>query len=311
MDYDDYVDEMNSIDGMDYDLREDMDSTVAYAVQLAMKDKEERLVDQALERIRRAQKQGQKNVRLSGREMEALERKRMQANRTPDHDYRNTSPQVSPGGSRSSKPPDSPSSKRGAQRSGSNASTAHKHSMPSPLAENNAAYAFWAWTSGASGGSPASARSPSARTPTSQAPPRSPLQPAYAFDRLASVPQIHTPAGVKSPSVRSLPDDPQWAPPYPPPYTREPPPYPTDRRRPEPTSYMSGYRSVFNDSARSNRRGVTAMPGAATEERLSPEEEEEQGNSSDDSAMVERRVAGGTPTRGPIGRGSRPRSSRP
>ena len=74
---------------------------------------------------------------------------------------------------------------------------------------------------------------------------------------------------------------------------------------------MSGYRSVFNDSARSNRRGVTAMPGAATEERLSPEEEEEQGNSSDDSAMVERRVAGGTPTRGPIGRGSRPRSSRP
>ncbi|GKZ20619.1 hypothetical protein AbraIFM66951_005347 [Aspergillus brasiliensis] len=311
MDYDDYVDEMNAGDGMDYDLHEDMDSTVAYAVQLAMKDKEERLVDQALERIRRAQKQGQKNVRLSGREMEALERKRMQTNRTPDHDYRNISPQGSPGGSRSSKPPDSPSSKKGAQRSGSNASTASKHGMPSSLAEKNAAYAFWAWTSGASGGSPASARSPSARTPSSQAPPRSPLQPAYAFDRLASVPQIRTPAGVKSPSVRSLPDDPQWMPPYPPPYPREPPPYPTDRRRPEPTPYMSGYRSVFDDSARSSRRGMTGMPGAATDGRLSPEEEEEEGNSSDNSAMVERRVAGGTPTRGPIGRGSRPRSNRP
>ncbi|KAF7712237.1 Uncharacterized protein PECH_003788 [Penicillium ucsense] len=77
-DYDDPFDETESIEGGEYDLYDHEDSTVAYAVQLAMRDKEDHLVDQALERIRRAQLLGRKNVRLSQRELDALERRRQQ-----------------------------------------------------------------------------------------------------------------------------------------------------------------------------------------------------------------------------------------
>ncbi|PYI09023.1 prenylated rab acceptor 1 [Aspergillus sclerotiicarbonarius CBS 121057] len=302
----DYADEMASVDGVDYDLYEDMDSTVAYAVQLAMKDKEERLVDQALERIRRAQKQGQKNVRLSGRELEALERKRAQANRTPDSEYRTSTPRGSPGSNRPLRPPESPSSKIGAQRSGSSASSPSKPAMPSSLSANNAAYAFWTGTLGASAGAQASARSPSARTASKQAPSRTPLQPAYTPDRLASIPLARSSGAVKTSAfTRSLPDDPQWVPPYPVSYPRELPPYPTDPRHPGSMPYMSGYRGVFDESLRSGGRGAAASPGesgVAAEGTHSREEEE--GSGSDDSAkVVERRV--------PAGRGSRQRSSRP
>ena len=79
LDYEDLTDENDSvIDGGDYDLYDHEDSTVAYAVQLAMRDKEDQLVDKALERIRRAQVLGKKNVRLTQRELDALERKRQQ-----------------------------------------------------------------------------------------------------------------------------------------------------------------------------------------------------------------------------------------
>jgi PRA1 family protein 1 len=70
----DYESEVS--DGVDYDLDDDADSTVAYAMQLAMRDKEEMLVEKALERIRRAQMLGKKNVRLSQEELDALERRR-------------------------------------------------------------------------------------------------------------------------------------------------------------------------------------------------------------------------------------------
>jgi hypothetical protein len=66
-------------DGADYDIYEDTNKTVAYAVQLAMKDNEDWLVERALERIRRAHFEGHKNVTLSNRELEALERRRLQA----------------------------------------------------------------------------------------------------------------------------------------------------------------------------------------------------------------------------------------
>ncbi|KAL5333757.1 PRA1 family protein-domain-containing protein [Aspergillus crustosus] len=67
-----------SSDGADYDIYEDSDSTVAYAVELALKDNEKWLVEKALEKIRRAHSKGHKNVTLSNREMEALECKRLQ-----------------------------------------------------------------------------------------------------------------------------------------------------------------------------------------------------------------------------------------
>lgn len=80
--WDDDADEIGPVDGVEYDLHDGTDSTVAYAVQLALKDEDEWLVERALERIRRAQGSGQRNVRLSKRELEAFERKRMrQANR--------------------------------------------------------------------------------------------------------------------------------------------------------------------------------------------------------------------------------------
>ncbi|KAL4812241.1 hypothetical protein BDW67DRAFT_129599 [Aspergillus spinulosporus] len=66
-------------DGADYDIYEDSNKTVAYAVQLALKDNEDWLVERALERIRRAHSEGHKNVTLSNREIEALERRRLQA----------------------------------------------------------------------------------------------------------------------------------------------------------------------------------------------------------------------------------------
>lgn len=74
--YDTYDDES---EGEEYDLDDDADSTVAYAMQLAMQDKEELLVEKALAKIRRAHVLGKKNVRLSQEELEALERKHRRA----------------------------------------------------------------------------------------------------------------------------------------------------------------------------------------------------------------------------------------
>ena len=53
-----------------------MNETSGATMQLALRDKEDLLVEKALERIRRAQKLGKKNVKLSQRELDALERKR-------------------------------------------------------------------------------------------------------------------------------------------------------------------------------------------------------------------------------------------
>lgn len=78
--YNDDADETGSVDGVEYDLYDDTDSTVAYAVQLAMQEREDWLVEKALERIRRAHVSGQKNVRLSSEEREALDRRRARQN---------------------------------------------------------------------------------------------------------------------------------------------------------------------------------------------------------------------------------------
>ncbi|PYH94439.1 hypothetical protein BO71DRAFT_325454 [Aspergillus ellipticus CBS 707.79] len=318
VEYDDYGDDA-SIDGADYDLYDDMDGTVAYAVQLAMKDKEERLVDQALDRIRRAQVQGQKNVRLSKRELDALERKRMQASNTSDAEYRTNTPQGSPGGNRHLKPPESPKSKHGAQQSGSNTSSPSKHGMPSQLTDNNAAYAFWARTSGASLGTSASPRSPSAWTLSNQTPPRSPLQPAYSPERFSSVPLARSPGATKKPAfARPLPDDLQWVSPYQLSYPRDQPPYPIDRQRGSPgrpgqMPYMSNYRSTFDENLHGNARGL-AVSGAATEGSFGEDNEDEGDGLGDSGDEVERRVPAGTPTRGAGVRGggeSRQRNRRP
>ncbi|EGC42789.1 conserved hypothetical protein [Histoplasma capsulatum var. duboisii H88] len=56
----------------------DANSTMAYAMQLARRDKQARLVERALAKIRRAQIQGLSKVKLSQRELDALEKRRQQ-----------------------------------------------------------------------------------------------------------------------------------------------------------------------------------------------------------------------------------------
>jgi hypothetical protein len=190
--YEDLTDENDSVDGGDFDLYGHEDSTVAYAVQLAMRDKEDQLVDTALERIRRAQMLGQKNVRLSKRELDALERKRQQVD----------------GGRRPKQNPSRPSSRRNG-------------SAP----EQPAAYPSFApdphgWARPSASSRPTSSSSARPRTPTTQSlrpqqsnSPLHPTYPSYNLERFGpngrsqSMPQ---PPGYPRP----LPDDPQWAPPY-------------------------------------------------------------------------------------------------
>ncbi|KAL4914023.1 PRA1 family protein-domain-containing protein [Aspergillus aurantiobrunneus] len=78
MEHDGHDNAPGPVDGADYDMYEDTNSTVAYAVRLAMKDNEDWLVERALERIRRAHSEGHKNITFSKRELEALERRRLQ-----------------------------------------------------------------------------------------------------------------------------------------------------------------------------------------------------------------------------------------
>ena len=58
------------------DEREDSNDRAGASLQIALRDKEELLVQKALERIRRAQILGKKNVKLTQPELDALERKR-------------------------------------------------------------------------------------------------------------------------------------------------------------------------------------------------------------------------------------------
>ncbi|KAL2808668.1 PRA1 family protein-domain-containing protein [Aspergillus granulosus] len=105
---------LGQLDGTDYDIYEDTNSTVAYAVQLAMKDNEEWLVEKALERIRRAHAEGQKNVTLSKRELEALERKRLQETPTPPVDNKRWSGAPSRSGTAAARTPPYPLDTRSA-----------------------------------------------------------------------------------------------------------------------------------------------------------------------------------------------------
>ncbi|KAL4975761.1 hypothetical protein BDW66DRAFT_136781 [Aspergillus desertorum] len=84
----DHNDGPGPFDGTDYNMYEDTNRTVAYAVQLAMKDNEDWLVERALERIRRAHFEGHKNVAFSNRELQALERRRLLAELDPAESQR-------------------------------------------------------------------------------------------------------------------------------------------------------------------------------------------------------------------------------
>ncbi|ODM23541.1 hypothetical protein SI65_01130 [Aspergillus cristatus] len=121
--YNDDADETGSVDGVEYDLYDDTDSTVAYAVQLAMQEREDWLVEKALERIRRAHVSGQKNVRLSSEEREALDRRRARQNGSNGSTTRQRSTMDSPNRGANGRT----RTRRGSNRRGSHQQT---HSSP-------------------------------------------------------------------------------------------------------------------------------------------------------------------------------------
>ncbi|EEP82978.1 conserved hypothetical protein [Uncinocarpus reesii 1704] len=160
------------------------DSTVAYAIQLALKDKEDRLVDRALERIRRAQILGKSKVKLSQRELEALERRRMQG-------------EMSNGSQRGK-----PSRMRG---------KIINTKWPPEAAYSSAAETAPGYYNSPLQAPQARPRTPSVQTLRMQQPNTPPRIPgAYHFQ---DDPSSHPPStGRVQPLSRPLPDDPQWAP---------------------------------------------------------------------------------------------------
>lgn len=285
VDYEDLSDESESVDGGDFDLYDHEDSTVAYAIQLAMRDKEDQLVDTALERIRRAQVLGKKNVRLSKRELDALERKRQQTDGLS--------------GSRR------PSSRRsGAVGAPEQLPGAYPAFAPDP-------HSTWARGTGANSRPSSSSSAPRPRTPTTQSlrpqqsnSPLRPPYPPYTPERFApnGRPQSMQQAPVFQ---RPLPDDPQWAPPY---YNTmqmspygEPAPYqpqvPTDPRVGQQSrmSYPSGppY-PVYQSQSPGKRppqgtpqtRGDLAPAPALAPSKLGTEESSEESESSEDEVQI-------------------------
>ncbi|KAJ5172312.1 hypothetical protein N7492_004905 [Penicillium capsulatum] len=318
--YEDLTDENESVvDGGDYDLYEHGDSTVAYAVQLAMRDKEDQLVDKALDRIRRAQMLGKKNVRLSRRELDALERKRQQTGSSSG--LRRNKPAASASNSR-------PSSRRGPEQPGA---------YPAFAPDGD-----WGRGTGAAHGRPSSSSSSHRpRTPTMQSlrpqQSNSPLRPTYPpfTDRL---PPNGRPQSMHQHPMygRPLPDDPQWTPPfYNPvpmnPYLPEQPPYqpqlPSDLRvgpqsrmsypaglppsQTQPRQSLDGRTSTGPSPPRGNR------PESSDPESESTSDEEETDSSDEDGegvplAQVLDRPPAGLQRRNVSGgnRGGRPRKSR-
>ncbi|PLN84221.1 hypothetical protein BDW42DRAFT_49018 [Aspergillus taichungensis] len=274
--YDKYRGDPGPADVVDYALYDDVDSTVAYAVQLAMKDKEERMVDNALERIRRAQTCGQKNVRLSKREVEALERKRLQTNGMLDPNRRTGRPMASPA-DRDMKPTDSPRNgapgKSGLRPRGSSASQGKPLRKPGPADGSDI---FSPWSAGHSVVVPPSKRPPASRTQSANTSPRSPRPPPYPtehhMDGQYGYPVMPFPSAAYP---RPLPDHPHWVAPWQVPYMGDPVQYampvPRDARARlpgRPGSYMSDHPAGYGDWPPSGMHGPFAPsvgPGTTTD----------------------------------------------
>lgn len=292
LEYDRYGDDGESVDGTDYDLYADGDSTVSYAVQLAMKDKEDWLVDKALERIRRAQMMGQENVRLSKRELEALERKRMQSSEKEPR-RKNGAPKGRKKQAEIARPRGGPSVPVDA---------------PSyPYYEGHPGRATGAFNPQAHAARPASS-SGRPRTPTAYSPRAQqsiaarPPYPPYSPERYLA---LDRPSSSRSDTHRPLPDDPRWVPPYRNmphyvpygQYSVEQSPYqaymPLDARHGPghegyPLPYHSGHRS-FSDGRYSSSTSNSLSPRIAPSDSETDESSEESVESEEE--VVERKVS--------------------
>ncbi|CAI7652471.1 unnamed protein product [Penicillium manginii] len=327
--------EAASVDGGDYDLYGHQDSTVAYAVQLAMRDKEDQLVETALERIRRAQMLGKKNVRLSQPELDALERKRQQ---TEDPSGARRVRQA--GASMTIKPPSRKKKSRAPEQA--------MAPYPSTPIEPG-----WGQGFGPAAARPTSSSSVHRpRTPTTQSlrpqsnsSSNSPLRPGYpAFTerfppngRPLSMPVHQQPPTPQPAYSRPLPDDPSWAPPpyYHPqmnPYAAEPPyqpQLPSDLRvgpqsRMSYPAGMSPIQAQYRQSPDNARQSMPHPRGSqqelGSESEISSEEATESSSSSseeedDDEVqfvkVVERPNPAGLQRRKVSGGSSRAGQSRP
>ncbi|KAL1881057.1 Prenylated Rab acceptor 1 [Paecilomyces lecythidis] len=326
-----YEDETEDSEGVDYNLDSDADSTVAYAVQLAMMDKEERLVDKALERIRRAQLMGKKNVRLSQEELDALERRRMRTNDSKETQKKKSAsgrPSLtekrkdkSKGKGKNEKPTTKGKSEKTEKRKSMPASSATERPSPSDGWTRNKSVPSGYYSS--PGGRPSSSSSQRPRTPSGQSAraqqpgtsPRSQLPQRYA-----SVSE-HRPTSSRHQAFpRPLPDDPQWVPrsrrssnavPYPfdpagyLPYGPIDPRYSYHPRRdlggfPD-VSYRGARRSPSDDSSTSESASPSRAPTESSSEESSSSSEDDDDESEDGrngvKVAVERPVATGSQTR--------------
>jgi hypothetical protein len=209
----DYDSELS--DGEDFDLNDDADSTVAFAVQLAMRDKEDMLVEKALERIRRAQMLGKKNVRLSQEELDALDRRRKQAASSKKVPLSKATGFT--------RPLDGKRRKSGELAKTSSQAERRRSSQEQYLLdESSIAYAkapsgaFHAAPNNRPSSSSSRPRTPTMQSLRPQSSANSPLtmhphQPAYG-QRYPDRDPLQPASPRDAPYIRALPDDPQWAP---------------------------------------------------------------------------------------------------
>jgi len=202
------------------------DSEDGGELQLALRDKEELLVQKALERIRRAQMLGKTNVKLTQPELDALERRRQKDRATKDQVRRKGSASdLSGNGRRRSSGQSSPVSKEskyGRRQSkgyfsghnGESTSNSRRATPPGVLVPGQGVVGFsplgqYPPTTAAAGRSPRSgSRSASSH---SLAQPSPPLRSKKRYSVSRETPQpLSTPP---SPNLaRRLPDDPNWLP---------------------------------------------------------------------------------------------------
>ncbi|KAI9923636.1 hypothetical protein ASPWEDRAFT_170257 [Aspergillus wentii DTO 134E9] len=303
--YDEYAYETGPVDGVDYDLSDGTDSRVAYAVQLAMKDEEEWLVDKALERIRHAQDLGQKNVRLSKREVEALERKRAQKSNSDDPWRKKGIAKAPSVDDRRTRQTDNGiAGKTRSQRSGSGASPDRPSSF---LADS-------AWIQ--SSQRPRTPTTPGPRPKHSSPSLRPPLPPQYAPERFYSAPAISPQSSPrKQPFMRSYAES-QWMSPYPnlspvAPYPMDQPPYPTHMVGPQShtLSYKPSHQSLHDERLYSNAPDANSPRRALLGSALHDSNGDKKDGSKDSGDevpivdVVQRKVPIGSPTRSNVGRG--------
>ncbi|KAL1965623.1 hypothetical protein VTN77DRAFT_5300 [Rasamsonia byssochlamydoides] len=268
-------------DGEDYDLDDDADSTVAYAIELAMRDDEEWLVERALERIRRAQMLGKKNVRLSRRELDALEKKRMQTGKNSKGSQAkkvgSTRDPVSDKRSDKRRKSDEPVPRGSLSKDDRRRSTREQYAAPYPPASEER------MPSVGYGRSSSSSSQRPMQSPRPQhwnAPPDLP-QPSPHSKHHSAVREARPRSSSRDlPSPGSFPDDPQWVHRPRPlsnvaPYSVEQSPYLQSYGHPT-------YRSVLNESHRSSSTSKTQFP-----HRAPPESSQEESSSEEDEGKEE------------------------